>query len=646
MTAPLRILLVEDSPEDAQLLVLYLQSCGVCFTFAQVEALDGCLSTLKSGAWDLVISDYSLPGTDGMEVLKGVREFDPDLPFILLSGVLDEEAAVEAMRAGANDFLLKGNLSRLVPIIEREMKEAELRRKHRQFQDELRLLHSAIGQTPDMVLITNPEGTIVYANAAAEGITGYSRGELLGQNPRIFKSDRQGAGFFKGMWEVLLRGDMWKGHIVNRRKSGELWDSEAVISPVFNVHGILQNYLCTARDSTLERQLQVILEQSQRLETIGTLTSGIAHDFNNILMPVMGHAELGLQRAPGDPRLRHDLEVIQVSANRARDLIRQILNFSRKDSPDLIPVEAQKLFDESLKLLRATIPSSIAFEVDLDARGAYVLGDPTRMHQVILNLCTNATHAMRGIAGRLIVRLKSVHLPVTPCVMNTVLPEGDYLALEVADTGRGIPPDHLDKIFLPFFTTKPPREGTGLGLSVCHGIVVAMGGGFQVSSVANVGTTFMLYLPRVTLRHGTPVQKEEGVPKVHGHLLLVDDEESLLEALHASLTQMGFQVSSYRYPELALSAFLQAPRAFQLMVTDLAMPVMSGAELAQAVWAVDPGFPVILLTGDLESGQVPAKDGKPGFLACLAKPMSPKDIVKVILEQIPDLNGNSQTESV
>lgn len=645
MTAPLRILVVEDSAEDCQLLVLYLQSCRVDFTYTQVDTLQGCLSALASGSWDLVISDFSLPGTDGIEVLRRLRELDPDLPFILLSGVLEEGAAVDAMRAGANDFLLKGNLSRLVPIIEREMKEATLRRKHRQFQEELRLLHSAIGQTPDLVLITDPAGTIVYANAAAEGTSGYSRGELLGQNPRIFKSDRHDAKFFRGMWDVLLHGDTWKGHIVNRRKNGVLWDAEAVISPVFNAAGELQNYLCTAKDSTLERQLKEILEQSQRLETIGTLTSGIAHDFNNILMPLMGHAELGLQRAPGDPKVRHDLEVIQTSANRARDLIRQILSFSRKDSPETIVVEPQILFSESLALLRATVPSSIAFEVELDARGGFVLGDPTQLHQVVLNLCTNASHAMRGRAGRLTVKLKAVHLPVTSCVMNVELPEGDYLTLEVTDTGRGIPPEHFDKIFLPFFTTKPSREGTGLGLSVCHGIVSGMGGGFQVSTQLNVGTTFLLYLPRVPLKPVQPVVGTGEVPKGWGRMLLVDDEETLLEALHASLTQMGFQVSSYRFPELALAAFLDKPGDFQVMVTDYAMPVMSGAELAQAIWAVDPGFPVILLTGDPESGQVPAKDGQPGFRACLAKPMSPRDIVKVILETIPKLSRSSQQES-
>ncbi len=541
MPTPLRMLLIEDSPEDAQLLVIHLEGHGVDFTHAREDSLSGFLSRLNAETWDLVISDFSLPGTDGLEILKCLRDRDPDLPFILLSGVLDEGAAVEAMRSGANDFMLKGNLARLVPAIRREMKDADLRRKQRHFEDELRLLHTAIGQTPDMVVITDPQGTILYVNGAAESISGYRREELLGENPRIFKSDCHDEAFYRVMWKVLLRGDTWKGDIMNRRKDGVLWDATAVISPVYNAQGELQNHLCTARDTTLERQLQGLLEQSQRLETIGTLTSGIAHDFNNILMPVMGHAELGLARVPGDPKLTHDLEVILASANRAKDLIRQILTFSRQGRSESVQFEAQSMLAESLKLLRATVPTSIAFQVDLNARGRLIQGDPTQFHQVILNLCTNAGHAMRGIAGRLTVKLMDQQLPDTPCAMNILLPVGEYLCLEVSDTGKGIPPEHLDKVFLPFFTTKPPREGTGLGLSVSHGIVSAMGGGIQVMSQPGTGTTFKVFLPVAAVGELLPRPEDQTTPAGQGRILLVDDEESLLEMLQTSLSSVARQ---------------------------------------------------------------------------------------------------------
>jgi PAS domain S-box-containing protein len=639
--ASLRILLVEDSVEDAQLLILHLQNHGVVFTCTREDSLEGFLAAFTTAAWDLVISDFNLPGTNGLEILKCLRDLDPDLPFILLSGVLNEAAAVEAMRAGANDFVLKGNLSRLVPAIEREMKEAELRKKQRQFAEELRLLHTAIGQTPDMVVITDPKGTILYANAATELISGYPREELLGQNPRLFKSGQHDAKFYRSMWVVLLRGETWKGHVVNRRKDQLLWDSEQVISPVFDAHGVLQNYLCTARDITLERQLQGLLEQSQRVETIGTLTSGIAHDFNNILMPVLGHAELGLGRPPGDPRIKHDLEVILSSANRARDLIRQILVFSRKGQTELVPIEVESLLTESLKLLRSSVSTTIAFDLDLDARGSFVLGDPTQLHQVILNLCTNASHAMQGQAGRLTVRLRAEQLPPIPCAMDILLPEGEYLCLEVADTGKGIQPEHLDQIFLPFFTTKGAGEGTGLGLSVSHGIISNLGGGIQVASQPGVGTTFQVFLPVMSAETTVAVAAEEAAPHGEGHILLVDDEEALLRVFHSSLTRMGFRVSSYRQPEGALQAFLRDPAGFQVLVTDYAMPGLSGVQLAEAIWAVNPAFPVILLTGSPDHGQTPADGRENGFLACVAKPIGPKDLARAILRVLPEMKGKS-----
>ncbi len=637
MVNHLRILMVEDSGDDADLTLLHLKDAGIDFDCVRVDDLEGFLAALAEGRWDLVISDFSLPGTDGMVILDHLRRADPDLPFLLLSGVLDEGAAVDAMRKGANDFVLKGHLSRLVPAIQREMKDLELRRKQRAFEEELRLLHTAIGQTPDMVLITDAEGLILYANAAAEAISGYPKSELQGQNPRLFKSGQHEAGFYRSMWEVLQRGETWKGHIVNKRRDGVLWNSEAVISPVFGKDGELKNYLCTARDITLERQLQEAVEQTQRLETIGTLTSGIAHDFNNILTPVIGHSELGLTREPGDPHLHHDLEVILASAMRARDLISQILAFSRKGNAEEIPIEVQSLLSESLKLLRATVPSSIAFKLDLNARGRFVRLDPTKLHQVILNLCTNAAYAMRGQAGKLAVSLEPSTLEETSCVMNVRLPAGEYLCLTVEDSGRGIQPEFLDKIFLPFFTTKSVREGTGLGLSVTHSIVSAAGGGIQVSSRPEEGTHFTVFLP-LTTDFAAPSMAPQGAPlRGRGNLLLVDDEQMLLEMLESGLRRLGFQVDSYADPTRALAAFQACPSRYQAVVTDQTMPGLSGVQLAKGIWASAPECPVFLLSGDPEVDQVSESLRRMGSAICLHKPLGPQDLTRAILAAVPAL---------
>ena len=646
MTQPaagIRILLVEDSRDDADLLEFYLSSHGLRCEMKLVEDQEGFIAALAAGGWDLVISDFQLSDSNGLQILRHLRHKDPDLPFILLSGVLDEGAAVEAMRSGANDFLLKSNLSRLVPAIEREQRDYEIRRKRRAVEAELEMLHTAIGQTPDMVVITEPDGTIVYANPATEVTSGFTRDEMVGRNPRIFKSGQQDGKFYQAMWDTLLQGEIWHGRIVNLRKDGSRWDSMSVISPVFDVGGGLRNYLWTARDVTHEHELEVQLERNQRLETIGVLTSGIAHDFNNILMPVVSHAELGLGRPPSDPRLQNDLEVILASAQRAAALIRQILAFSRQDDQEVAPLELQSLLMESLKLLRATVPTSITFQVELEARNCLVAGDPTKLHQVILNLCVNAAHAMRGMAGRLTVRLKPVNFQSMPCTMGVTLAEGDHLRLEVSDTGRGILPEHLDRIFLPFFTTKPPKEGTGLGLSVTHAIVSALGGGIQVESRPGEGTVFTLFLPQVRAPIPDALCGEAAVVHGQARVLLVDDEELLLEALRDGLERLGFKVAGAKGPTEALAIFLRDPNLHDVLVTDFQMPHMTGRQLAEALWTLRPDLPVVVITGSAlvnEEGRM----GQGRFSAVLVKPLLVTEVARAIQDALEGMAPRSRSQ--
>ena len=626
---PLRILLAEDTPEDAELILLHLSRHGLDVVHRRVETRAEFHRALREGPWDVVLSDFSLPGTDGLELLHDLRSRDPDLPFLLLSGVLDERSAVEAMRSGANDFLLKGNLSRLVPALERELREAEVRRQRRAFEKELQLLHRAIAQTPDLVMITDPRGAIAYVNPAVESVSGYAREELVGQNPRLFKSGLHDASFYRNLWESLLRGETWRSSITNRRKDGTFWNAEVVITPVLDDQGALAHFLWTARDITHERELLALLQQSQRLETVGVLASGIAHDFNNILMPMLGHAQLGLERPPGDPRLHEDLEVILASARRAADLVRRILSFSRRGEGKPVPVDLQALLSEALKLLRAAVPSPISFHPDLAAPGRCVKGEPIQLHQVILNLCTNAAQAMKGTSGKLAVGLAPIHLQSLSCAMGVELAEGDYLCLEVADSGRGIPPEHLDRIFQPFFTTKENGGGTGLGLSVTHGIVSAMGGGIQVESRPGEGTRFLVYFPQATATEAVavPPLSERGIGR--GTILVVDDEVLLGRLLQTVLQKEGYEAVVYRDPEKAVLAFMGSSGAFDLLVTDFQMPGLTGVDLVRSLRALRPDLPAILLTGSLSAVD---PDGPVGslFQACLAKPIPTIELVHTI----------------
>jgi PAS domain S-box-containing protein len=631
---PIRLLLIEDSENDAKLLLRALERQGVPVDATRIESREQLESCLNQGGWDLVISDYYLPHLNGMEALQRLRTQDPITPFILVSGKIGEDLAVEVMRAGANDFLLKEQLFRLAPAIERELREAQTHRTRRVFEEERRRLHMAIRQCPDAIIITDPEGAIVYANPALEHISGYALSELLGQNPRIFKSDRHDASFYQALWEVLRSGEIWRGLFINKRKDHQFWEAEASIAPVYDDEGHLANYVCTQRDVTHERLLQSQLEQSQRMEAIGMLASGIAHDFNNILMPILAHAELGLDRENLSPALRRDLEVIQHSAQRAGALTKQVLAYARNQALELKFIELHRLICESLKLLRAAIPSTIQFQVSLDPSSGFVRGDPTQLHQIVLNLCTNAAHAMRGCLGTLSISLRHEALPETLCAMGFTLPMGPYLVLEVADTGHGMSEDVLSRIFLPFFTTKGPGEGTGLGLSIVLGIVQGMGGGLQVTSQPDVGTSFRLFLPAISTTEQPITEETQPMSHGTGRILLVDDDTTVLAALQNILTHLGYQIVTCSNPQDALERFSSDPTPFDLLLTDLTMPTMTGLALIAKARSHRPAQRAILMTGFLDIP--PARDYDRGVPdGILTKPFSmhiAAEVIRDVLE--------------
>jgi len=628
---PLHLLLIEDSENDARLLLRALARQGLAVESRRVETKDELDASMAKGHWDLVISDYQLPHFDGLDALRHIRALDPDIPFIMVSGKVGEDLAVAAMRAGANDFLLKDQLSRLAPAIEREMRETETRRAQRAYEDERRHLQMAISQSPDAVVITDPTGTIIYANPALESISGYSLPELMGQNPRIFKSDRQGTAFYQVLWDALVRGDVWRGLIVNKRKDGQLWEAEVLIAPVMDAGGLLVNYVCTQRDVTHERQLKSQLEQAQRLEAIGMLAAGIAHDFNNILVPILCHSEMGLVDRDLNPALRKHFEVIRLSAERAADLTRRVLSFSRNQVTQPRVVEFHRLVSESLKLLRAAIPSTISFQVSLDPSSGTVMGDPTQLHQVVLNFCSNAAHAMRGGGGVLKVSLHKESLPETDCALGMRLPEGDYLVLEVADSGHGMSEGTISRIFLPFFTTKGPGEGTGLGLTIALGIIQGIRGGIQVESILGAGTTFRILLPSASSIAPPPDGERHTLPHGTERVLLVDDDPIVLATLETMLANLDYRVVALPNPQEALDRFQADPDVFDLLLTDLTMPGMTGIVLIAKIHLLRPTLRTLLMTGFQDQGKVnEGNSTKPD--GTLTKPFSIQHLAEMLRE--------------
>jgi signal transduction histidine kinase/ActR/RegA family two-component response regulator len=383
--------------------------------------------------------------------------------------------------------------------------------------------------------------------------------------------------------------------------------------------------------SLLEQQLR----QAQKMEAIGTLAGGIAHDFNNILSAIIGFTELTMEDLDQKSPYAENLREVLVASGRAKDLIRQILTFSRLGEQELNPISLSAIVKETVKLMRASLPSTIEIRQDI-ASHAVVMADATQIHQLVMNLCTNAGHAMRNGGGTLNVRLSEVELDANQCRHYRKLIPGPYLKLTVADTGHGIPPEILERIFEPFFTTKQQGEGTGLGLSVVHGIVNGHGGEISVSSKPNEGTTFEILFPC------DKQQKEEmdqEISEIKGGtetILLIDDEPALVQVGRKLLEKLGYTVES-RFSSLdALEAFQHHPHRFDLVITDLTMPQMTGDKLASQLIGIRPDIPIILCTG-FSAMLSPEQAKACGIQAIITKPIIKRhlaDTVRKILDPI------------
>ncbi|MCU0559115.1 MAG: PAS domain S-box protein [Desulfobacterales bacterium] len=491
----------------------------------------------------------------------------------------------------------------------------------RMAQDELRRLAAAIDQAAEIVLITNERGDIVYVNPAFEKITGYSAQEVLGKNPRIFKSGEHDRAFYQNLWAMLSAGKPWHGLFINRKKDGRLYTEEATISPVIDASGTIVNYVAVKRDVTREQELEQQFLEAQKMEAIGTLAGGIAHDFNNILAVILANAEiLGLSDGLTSES-RDCLNQIVIASKRARQLVRQILAVSRRGKQDKIIMSLRPIVKETMGLLRASLPSTIRLEPQIAADTGMIFADPTQMQQVLMNLCTNAGHAMEEKGGSLKLSLSNTSILERDAPSNQELAPGEYVRIAVSDTGHGMPPWILKRIFEPYFTTKETGKGTGLGLSVAFGIVKSHGGTIRVSSVAGKGSIFEVYLPRVKGEAPAPELVEMPLLSGSGRILFVDDEPGLAQAAHKMLGILGYQVDTATSPVEALEVFRSDPTGYDLVITDLTMPDMTGTGLAKELLRMRPDVPVILCTGFSDQVNEEALESM-GIDGLLVKPLT------------------------
>ncbi len=387
-----------------------------------------------------------------------------------------------------------------------------------------------------------------------------------------------------------------------------------------------------------QQRLEEQLRHAQKIEAIGTLSGGIAHDFNNILGIILGYTDLALLEVPEGTSLQRKLNEVIKASGRAKDLVNQILTFSRQREQERRPIQIGFIVKEVLKMLRASLPATIEIRKNVDSGLGTVLSDPTQIHQVLMNLCTNAAHAMREKGGILEVTLSDVDIDSETASRHMDLAPGQYQKLTVSDTGHGMDARVMERIFEPFFTTKKPGEGTGMGLSVVHGIVRSLGGAITVKSQPGKGSTFEIFLPRM---NGEIYEKPVDIaPLPHGseRILFVDDEESLVRIGQQMLENLGYRVTARTSSIEALNAFRAKPDQFDLLVSDVTMPNMTGPDLVKAVLRIRPDIPVILCTGFSDSISK-EKVKTIGVQELIMKPIVQREIAEIIRRVLDGQNG-------
>jgi len=506
--------------------------------------------------------------------------------------------------------------------------------ERRQAEEERLRLATAVEHAAEGVVIVETDGTVRYVNPAFESVSGYAREDIDGQNFRVLDHTGYKEDFYQSIWQNLSSGQVWSGHIVNKKKNGKTCELKMTISPIRNYSDEIISFVAMIRDVTLEVRMEKQILQSQKMEAIGTLAGGIAHDFNNILSAIMGYTELSLNELHQESTIRSRMEKVMKACHRAADLVKQILAFSRRSEKEMKPVNMVSIVNETVRLLRASLPATIEIRRKFNSRSGMILGDPTQIHQVLMNLCTNAAHAMEARGGILGISLTDVKNDSSGRFRYKNLAPGHYVKLTVTDTGHGMDRALIERIFEPFFTTKCSGKGTGMGLAVTHGIVEAHKGMITVYSEPGKGTTFHVLFPELTASvsvsvNAEPAVEEDTVLTGTERILFVDDEESLTESGCELLESLGYSVTAAMNSVEALDLFIADPDAFDLVITDQTMPRMTGLELSEELLAVRPDIPIILCSGFSEA-ITPEKLRSIGILRMISKPFVKQEMAQCI----------------
>jgi PAS domain S-box-containing protein len=594
-TGRIRILHLEDSTLDAVLVKDMLEQEGLPCAITLVSSQSSFEAALSLQPFDLVLCDHSLPGYDGFSALRLARERQPHVPVIMFSGSLDDAQAVESLKSGATDYILKQRLARLVPAIRRALREGDERKKKQLADERIQEQADLLNLTSDAVFVRTMSEQVVFWNKGAEALFGWTDDEAQGKDFGGLLSLNSSA--LIDAKKSLLQSGNWIGELTARTKTGR----EIVIFSRWTLlreqDGKPKAILSANTDITEKKKLEDVLLRAQRMESIGALAGGIAHDLNNALAPVSMCVEL-LTLCKDSAEQQKFLNIIASSVQRATGMVKQILGFAR-GSHGTGPVLMSDVVTEMAKIVKDTFPKSISLCLTIPGNQSWQIeGDTTELHQVLLNLCVNARDAMSN-RGTLTLALQNVNLE-QETAMRLKLAAGPYVLLSVGDTGSGIPPEVLPRIFEPFFTTKLPDKGTGLGLSTVASIVKKHGGGVEINTEPGKGTEFKIYLPAARLASMEMERESQKpfLPTGHGELiLLIEDEEAIRELTKTTLENYGYRVITAQNGVQGIARFEEHKDQVRIVVTDTDMPFLDGIEAVRAIKAIKPDLPVIIASG-------------------------------------------------
>jgi PAS domain S-box-containing protein len=593
---PLRLLVVDDSENDALLLVRELRQAGYEPDYARVDTAAAMHDALTRREWDLVIGDYSMPQFRGTAALALLQERGLDIPFIFVSGTISEDVAIDAMRAGARDYVMKGNLRRLLPAIERELTAAGQRRERRHLETSLREL---VERAPVGIYRSTPAGRILSANAAMTRMLGYaSPDELLaldlGRDVYADPAERQ----------RLLERDTYTDREYDevsatwKSKDGRRLNVQLSVRAVRNPTGAVEFYETFVKDLTEQRQLEAQFLQAQKMEAIGRLAGGVAHDFNNLLTVILSYSGLLLEDWPADHPHREEVEQIKKAAEGAGALTRQLLAFSRRQVLEPRNTDANAIVANLEKLLGRLLGEDVRIATRLAPDLGTAKVDPGQLEQVIVNLAVNARDAMPG-GGVLTVETANVEMDEAYVSAHPIATPGRYVMLAVSDTGTGMDEATKARVFEPFFTTKEAGKGTGLGLATVDGIVRQSGGFIWVYSEVGHGTSFKIYLPRVDAPVDSAASRAARSSASRGSetVLVVEDVEQVRTVTRRMLERQGYTILEAADGAAALRVAAAHPGALHLLLTDVVMAGMDGRQLAERLIAERPTLRVLYMSG-------------------------------------------------